>query len=103
MTRALVFILWASACILTSSPGADWPQWRGPERNGISSEKIFTAWPSEGPRVLWRAAIGTGFSSFSVSQGRLFTMGNANDRDSIWCLDAVTGKNLWRHTYDSKL
>ena len=75
MTRGLLVFL----CALTSSPAAEWPQWRGPDRNGISSERVPTTWPAEGPKVLWRAAVGTGFSSFSVSQGRVYTMGNTND------------------------
>ena len=80
---------------LTSSSGGGWPQWRGPDRNGISSEKVLSSWPEEGPKVLWRAAVGTGFSSFSVSQDRVCTMGNANDQDTIWCLDATSGKPIW--------
>src|SRR5258706_8006052 len=86
MTRSLLVFL----CALTSLPGAEWPQWRGPDRNGISSERVLTAWPADGPTVLWHATVGTGFSSFSVSQGHLYTMGNANDRDTIWCLNDAT-------------
>src|SRR6267142_3434844 len=85
------------------SPGADWPQWRGRDRNGVSSERILTNWPAEGPKVLWRASVGTGFSSASISNGRVCTMGNANDRDTVWCFDALTGKLLWKHTYEAPL
>jgi outer membrane protein assembly factor BamB len=84
--------------------GSDWPQWRGPQRNGISRETILTNWPAAGPKVLWRAEVGTGFSSLSVSQfGRVCTMGNSGERDTIWCFDARSGKLLWEHPYDAPL
>ena len=78
----------------------DWPQWRGPERNGISQETGWLAqWPAEGPKKLWEGSVGVGYSSVSVSQGRLFTMGNVQDMDAISCFDAETGKPLWKHEY----
>ena len=83
--------------------GADWPQWRGPGRDGFSSESVSPVWPADGPKVLWHAAVGTGFSSISVGLGRAYTMGNTTNNDTIWCFDAVTGKELWRRTYASKL
>ncbi len=88
---------------LAGSFAADWPQWRGLDRNGISSEQIGTAWPTDGPRVLWRASVGTGFSSVSVSHGRAYTLGNTANQDVIWCFDALTGKEIWKHTYPSQL
>ena len=91
--------------LLSVSPAlaGDWPQWRGPNRDGISTEKISTRWTEPGPKVLWRTAVGTGFSSISVSQGRAYTIGNSNDHETIWCFDAVTGSELWKHTYPSPL
>jgi outer membrane protein assembly factor BamB len=81
----------------------DWPQWRGPDRIGITSEKINTSWPPAGPKVLWRASIGTGFCSLSISHGRLYTIGNASEQETLWCFDAQTGKVIWKHTYPSPL
>src|SRR5262245_20097500 len=81
----------------------DWPQWRGPHRNGISSERIHTDWPADGPKILWSAGVGTGFSSVAVSQGRAYTMGNSSNIDTIWCLDALRGKELWKHSYPAQL
>ncbi|MDQ3813610.1 MAG: PQQ-like beta-propeller repeat protein, partial [Armatimonadota bacterium] len=82
----------------------DWPQYRGPNRDGISPEKGSVGdWPDDGPRVLWKTSIGTGFSSIAVSNGRAYTMGNSDDQDTVYCLDAETGRVLWKHTYPSAL
>jgi len=84
--------------------GGDWPRWRGPNLNGISDETDWTdQWPPTGPSVIWKAAVGTGFSAVTISQGRLFTMGNAHDQDTVFCFDAVSGKPLWKHTYAAPL
>ncbi|HAM73807.1 MAG TPA: alcohol dehydrogenase [Verrucomicrobiales bacterium] len=84
--------------------GVDWHRWRGPSLNGVSGESGWRArWPAEGPRQLWKASVGIGFSSVSISQGRLYTMGNHTNRDSIFCLDAASGKRLWQEGYDSLL
>lgn len=75
----------------------DWPHWRGPDRNGISKE---TGWnPNSGMKVLWRAKVGTGYSSFAISKGRAYTMGNTSNKDTVWCFDAENGTVLWKHTY----
>jgi outer membrane protein assembly factor BamB len=82
----------------------DWYRWRGPNLNGISGESGWmTQWPAGGPKVLWTASVGTGFSSFSVHAGRVFTMGNAADTDTVYCLDANSGKTLWKHSYPCPL
>ncbi len=79
----------------------DWFRWRGPDLNGISKETGWLAkWPDEGPKRLWKASVGTGFSSMSVSHGRLYTMGNnGQDTDTVFCLDAATGAEIWKHPY----
>jgi outer membrane protein assembly factor BamB len=87
-----------------TSGGGDWPRWRGPDLNGISPEKGWQAqWPAEGPKQLWKASVGTGFSSFSVSDGRVYTMGNTTNTDWVFCLDAETGKVVWGHSYPCPL
>jgi len=78
----------------------DWPAWRGPNRDGISQEKNWLVqWPDTGPKQLWKADVGVGLSSMSVSQGHLYTIGNTDETDSVYCLDANTGKELWKHSY----
>ena len=83
---------------------ADWPQWRGEERNGLSAEQSWSdRWPDTGPLILWKAQVGAGFSSFTVSNGQVFTMGNADNTDTVFALEAATGKTLWKHSYSSDL
>lgn len=78
----------------------DWPVFRGPNHNGISNEKGWsTDWPDAGPKILWRAAVGLGFSSFAVAGGRAYTLGNISGQDVVYAFDAATGKLLWRHSY----
>ncbi len=98
-------LLWGAGMVLwfsfqMSVQGDDWPRWRGPDGNGISQETGWQSqWPDNGPRRIWEAKVGVGYSSYSVSQGRLYTMGNNHDVDSVYCLDAETGKTIWEHQY----
>lgn len=59
-------------------PGGEWPQWRGPKRDGISSDtSLLQEWPEEGPKLAWKTSgLGGGFSSVSIAGGRIFTMGD---------------------------
>lgn len=83
---------------------ADWPWFRGPDHNGISQETGWsTQWPAAGPKQLWKAKVGIGFASFSVSAGRVYTTGNAKDTDTIFCFDANTGAEVWKYSYPAKL
>lgn len=78
----------------------DWPNWRGPNHNGISAETGWTQkWPIDGPSVLWKKSVGLGFSSMAVAGGRVYTMGNKGEADTVFCLDAGTGKALWKYSY----
>ena len=75
---------------------ADWPNWRGPDYNGISQETDwFEKWGSSGPKRLWTASVGTGFATGSVADGRVFTMGNKSNRDTVYALEEATGDILW--------
>jgi len=88
----------------TASVAADWPSWRGPDRNGISRETGWThTWPADGPPVLWKTGVGTGFSSMVVADGRLVTMGSSGDEDVVFCLDALTGATHWTFRYAQPL
>jgi len=75
----------------------DWPQWRGPNRDGISKETgLLKSWPANGPALLWKAkGAGNGYSSFAVANGKLYTMGLRGDREFVVAFDVATGKELW--------
>jgi outer membrane protein assembly factor BamB len=82
----------------------EWPNWRGPKRNGISAETGWLeTWPAAGPPTAWKAKVGLGFSSFVVAQGRAFTLGHADGQDTVWCFEASSGKVVWKHSYPAEL
>jgi outer membrane protein assembly factor BamB len=83
--------------LVMSATAADWPQWRGPQRDGISRETaLLEAWPDGGPPQIWKTqGLGRGYSAFAIAQGRLFTQGQRGDRQFVLALDAATGKRLW--------
>ncbi|HET8783390.1 MAG TPA: PQQ-binding-like beta-propeller repeat protein [Pyrinomonadaceae bacterium] len=96
--RALLFLLCVTGVVLAQSANnANWPQWRGPNRDGISKETgLLKQWPAEGPPLVWKAAgAGRGFSSFSVANGKLITMGLRGDREFVVAFDVATGKEAW--------
>ncbi len=97
-------LLLGTAFFLTQTSFAeDWPQWRGPNRDGVSREKKWSAqWPTSGPVRVWRADIGVGYGSMSVVNGKTFVMGNTGDTDQVYCFDAKTGREIWKHSYPCK-
>ena len=83
-----------------AASAADWPQWRGPDRTGISTEAGWrTDWAANAPKALWKKNVGQGYSSFSVVGNKVYTMGNADGKDTVFCLDAATGNEVWKQSY----
>jgi len=79
---------------------ADWPQFLGPNRNGISSEtNLATVWPHDGPPILWQKNVGQGFSGPSVASGKLILFHRLNDKETVECLNAKTGDPIWKFDY----
>lgn len=77
---------------------ADWPQWRGPERNGISHEVgLVKEWPAEGPKLLWQVKdIGDGYSTPAVVGNRIYVMSNRGmDDEFVQALAVDDGKQVW--------
>jgi outer membrane protein assembly factor BamB len=95
----IVLSLLISSLTVTVSPRepADWPQWRGPRRDGVSAETgLLKDWPASGPPLAWTATgAGEGYSSFAVANGRAFTLGARGDTEYVIAFDAATGKRLW--------
>ena len=99
--RLIVSILLTITSIVCA---ADWPNWRGPNHNGISKEKVPKAGFSQ---IAWRKQIGVGFSSMAVSEGRLFSLGSTGKKqgneETFFCLETDSGKILWKDTYPAAL
>jgi len=85
--------LWAQA----APESADWPQWRGPKRDGISTETgLLKQWPKDGPKVLWQVDhVGVGYSSISIKDGRIYTQGDLDGVEHVIALDLKDGHRLW--------
>ena len=82
---------------------ADWPQWMGPKRDGTSTETgLLRAWPSGGPKLVFKKELGGGFSGISVVAGVAYTMYSTDDREYVVALDAKTGAQKWRKGLDSE-
>src|SRR5262245_19865494 len=90
---------------LLSSPAGradDWPQWRGPNRDGVWRESgIFEAIPASGLPIRWRTRVSNGYSGPVVAQGRVFVNDHQFDPEveRVVCFDEATGRQLWVHSY----
>jgi outer membrane protein assembly factor BamB len=104
-TRILPASLLASCCLVPLAVGAaDWPQWRGPARNGVWAETGLVE-KFDGPeiKVKWRAPVSNGYSAPIVAGGRVFVTDLVKEpasQERVHCFDAETGKPIWTHAYD---
>src|SRR5262249_14549967 len=100
-TLCAASVVCPALALALAAPAADWPQWRGPERTGVARDaRLPAAWPKEPPKPAWRVSIGEGYSSPVIADGRLFILGRiSGDREVCYCLDAASGKELWKHAY----
>ncbi|MHC4474604.1 MAG: PQQ-binding-like beta-propeller repeat protein [Planctomycetota bacterium] len=103
--RERLLVLAVTAIVSGRAVAADWPNFRGPNRNGISQEKLLVG-PSTAIEQLWTKWIGPSCSSVAISGGRLYTMTNTGKTDDekthqdvVYCFDAPTGNEIWRHSY----
>lgn len=115
--RMVIWTLLACAGLAAPVGADDWPQWFGPQRDGVWRETgIVDRFPAGGPKLLWRRAIGGGYAGPAVADGRVyvsdrllnpgekdpdnpFKSTRARGRERTLCLDARTGKQLWVHEY----
>jgi outer membrane protein assembly factor BamB len=100
---AAVVLLFVFAAQALAQGEANWPQWRGPNRDGISKDTgLLKQWPADGPALVWKASgAGRGYSSFSIAGGRLYTMGLRGDREFVIAFDLANGKEVWATPHGS--
>lgn len=81
----------------------DWPQYLGPDRNAVSSEKgLLQSWPASGPKVLWTVSLGEGFGGPAVSEGKVYIYDRVDDKVNVLrCFDLITGKEEWTFGYEA--
>lgn len=99
----LASFLIAFPVLVAVASAADWPQWRGPLRDGKSEETgLLKQWPEGGPKLLWSTpGLGGGYSSVAVADERVYSMGSANGKQGVVCVNAKTGKPLWATPLES--
>jgi outer membrane protein assembly factor BamB len=100
-------LTFGAVCLFTAlghlASAADWPQFLGPARNGISPETgLLSAWPKAGPPQLWEKSIGEGFSGPVVVGERLILFHRVGDNDVVVCLDPANGKEQWQFAYPTQ-
>src|SRR5438067_7134197 len=89
------FLLLSTASLVL---GGDWPQWRGPQRNGVSQETgLLKEWPKDGPKLHWKVTgLGSGYSTPAIVADRLYLLGNEGLENEFVEAAAVSdGKRLW--------
>ncbi len=92
------FVLPVVFTVALISAAANWPQWRGPARDGISKEAgLLQEWPAEGPTLLWQQAeLGDGYSTPAVVGNRIFLVNNKGlENEFVQALSVKDGKQLW--------
>jgi outer membrane protein assembly factor BamB len=93
LTAALVFVA-------SLAPAADWPQWRGPRRDDVSTETgLLKSWPKDGPKLLWTSSdCGVGYSGPAIVGDRVYCFGaeEAKDKEFVFALNLADGKLLWK-------
>ncbi len=83
--------------LVAASDAPEWPQWRGPERSGVSTETgLAQSWPSGGPSLLWTiTGLGEGYGSLAIRGDRIYVQGVEGRESALFCLNRGDGKRLW--------
>jgi len=105
MMNYTTVLVWTAVGIITISANADWPQFQGPNRDGVATDtvKLANAWPTNGPTVLWQnEKLGTGYGGAAIESGKVYLLDRVNDRqDVLRCLALTTGAEEWSYAYDA--
>ena len=95
-----VFLIVADLVVPAGSQAGDWPQFLGPNRNGVyEGSDLAVDWPSGGPPLVWKKAVGHGFSGPVVVNNKLIVFQRLADQETVSCLDARTGNSVWSFAY----
>jgi outer membrane protein assembly factor BamB len=91
------------AALASTTLAADWPQFMGPNSNGVSTEKgLARAWPAAGPKVLWTVKVGPGYGGAAIRAGKVYLLDRVDQqKDVLRCLDLTTGKEEWTFGYNA--
>ncbi len=93
----------AAVSIPKKTASSYWTDFRGPNRAGVYSQApILTEWPADGLQRLWKQPVGAGYASFSVGEGRAYTIEQRRDREAVTAYDVETGRELWAFTYPAR-
>jgi outer membrane protein assembly factor BamB len=100
MLRRGLAVLALLACVVTPHAATDWPQFLGPERNGVyGGPPLAASWPADGPKVVWRKQVGAGFAGPVVVGTRLILFHRVGSEEVVEALDVRTGNGVWRYAY----
>ena len=106
-TNRLLLLFLSGSLLASVGTGAqapassnDWPQWRGPDRSGVSRERgLLNDWPATGPRRVWVAAnLGAGYGSVAIAGSRVFVQGATRSNSTVSALNRADGKLVWTQT-----
>jgi outer membrane protein assembly factor BamB len=97
MKSALTVAAAVMCSVAAMNAAADWPQWKGPDRTGLSKETgLLQQWPANGPAVVWSArGLGQGYGSMAVAGDRVFVQGTRNGNSIVAALNRADGKEVW--------
>ena len=106
MSRILVHIIVIGLLLAAPTLGADWPQWRGPNRDGIWCEKgVVEKFDTSRLEIRWQAEIANGYSGPTVANGRVYVtdrLASPTQIERVHCFDAISGERIWSYAYECK-
>ncbi len=103
IARSLLAQAIAALALSASASGQDWPQFRGPQRDGVYPDRATVEpFPPEGPELVWERSVGAGFSAPSVAAGTLVLFHRLGNEEVVEALQAEDGKPLWKFAYETR-
>lgn len=99
----LLLILVVDVALMAPLRAGDWPQILGPHRNGVAeNEKLAASWPAAGPKLAWQKSVGRGLAGVAVAGGKTLLFHRVAEEEVAECLDAQTGKALWKVNFPTR-